>query len=100
MKIFRYLGVCLDRGMRGKVHLEKMREKAENEGQELAMSRVNREMEVDRGRLIWKLLARPCLEHASEVWQTGGKAACKNLENFKRTLAGDWWEGVVQLQGL
>ena len=31
------------------------------------MSRVNGEMEVDRGRLVWELLARPCLEHASEV---------------------------------
>ena len=29
------------------------------------MSRVNEEMEVDRGRLVLKLPARPCLEHVS-----------------------------------
>ena len=34
----------------------------------VCMSRVNGEMEVDRGKLIWELLARTCLEHTSEVW--------------------------------
>ena len=54
--------------MRGNVHLEKMSEKAEKWGARIgSMSRVNGEMEVDRGRLIYELLARPCLEHASEV---------------------------------
>ena len=56
------------------------------------MSRVNREMEVDRGRLIWELLARPCMEYLSEVWWTGGKTVCKNLgknqENIGRKLVG------------
>ena len=66
--------------MSGNVHLKKMREKAEKWGQELPESRVKGEMEVDRGRLIWESLARPCLEHA--VWWTGGKAACKNLEKI------------------
>ena len=29
MEVLKYLGVWFDRGMRGNVHLEKMREKAE-----------------------------------------------------------------------
>ena len=53
----------LDRGMRGNVHLEKMRGKAEKWRAKIGcMSRVNGEMEVDRGRLIWELLARPTWE--------------------------------------
>ena len=47
---------------------------------------------MDRGRFVWELLARPCLEHASEVCWTGRKAACKNLEkiheNIGRKLVG------------
>ena len=31
------------------------------------MSRVNGVVEIDRGRLIWGLLARPAIEHAAEV---------------------------------
>ena len=50
---------------------------------------------VNRGRLIWELLARPNMEHVSEVWWTGG-----TWKKFKRTLAENWWVGVVQLQGL
>ena len=80
VEVFKYLWGWFDRGMRGNVHLEKMRGKAEKWGEKIGcMSRVNREKEVDRGRLIWESLARP-LEHAPEVWWTGGKAACKNLE--------------------
>ena len=71
--------------MRRYVHLEKMREKAEKwEARIGCMSRVNGEIEVDRGRFIWELLARPCLEHACEVWWTGGKAPCNNLEKDSR----------------
>ncbi len=44
------------------------------------MSRVDGEMEVERGRLIWELLARPSLEHAAEVWWPGSKAMCRKLE--------------------
>ena len=67
--------------------MEEMREKAEKWGARIScMSRVNGEMKVDRGRLIWDLLARPCLEHASEVWWTGWKAACKNLEKIRENI--------------
>ena len=40
------------------------------------MSRVN----VDRGRLIWELLARPAIEHAAEVWWIRGKVVRRKLE--------------------
>ena len=41
---------------------------------------------MDRGRLICELLARPCLEHASELWWAGGKAVCKNLEKIQENI--------------
>ena len=44
------------------------------------MSKVNGEMELDRGRLIWELLARSCLEHASE------KGVYKNLEKIQENI--------------
>ena len=53
------------------------------------MSRVNGEMKVDRGRLIWKLLARTCLEHASEMWWAGRRqhaGLVKNSRNIGRKL--------------
>ena len=34
------------------------------------MSRVNEQVEVDRERMLWKLLARPSMEYAAEVWWT------------------------------
>ena len=32
------------------------------------MSRVNGLVEVDRGRKVWELLARPSMEYAAKVW--------------------------------
>ena len=67
------------------------------------VSRVNGEMELDKGRLIWELLARPYQlyqEHASEVWRRRGKAAFINLEKIQENIGrklvnGDitvaWW---------
>ena len=61
--------------------MERMREKAEEwAGRTEWMSRVNGQIEVERGRLVWELLARPSLEHAASVWWTGGKVASKRLE--------------------
>ena len=78
---FKYLGVWLDQKMRGNVQMERMREKAEEwAGRTEWMSRVNGQIEVERGRLVWELLARPSLEHAASVWWTGGKVASKRLE--------------------
>ena len=45
------------------------------------------EVEVDRSRLIWESQVRPCLERASEVWWTGRKAACKNLEKIQENIS-------------
>lgn len=39
------------------------------------MSRKDGQIEVERGRLVWELLARPSLEHAAEVWCPDRKAA-------------------------
>ena len=36
----------------------------------------------------------------SKNWLTGGKAAYKNLEKNQENIGGNWWVGVVQLQGL
>ena len=78
---FKYLGVWLDQKMRGNVQMERLREKAEEwAGRTEWMSRVNGQIEVERGRLVWELLARPSLEHAASVWWTGGKVASKRLE--------------------
>ena len=60
---------------------ERIREKAEEwAGKTKWMSQVNGQMEVERGKLVWELLARPCLEHAASVWSTGGNVASKMLE--------------------
>ena len=32
-----------------------------------------------RGRIVWELLARPSLEHVSEVWLTGGQIGRRKL---------------------
>ena len=41
--------------LRGNVHLEKMANKAEEwVGKVIWMSRVNRQVEVDRGRMVWE----------------------------------------------
>ena len=81
VKAFKYLGVWFDRGMRGNVQLEKMKEKAEEwAGKTEWMSRKDGQIEVERGRLVWELLARPSLEHAAEIWWPGGKIANRNLE--------------------
>ena len=54
--------------MRGNVQLEKMGEQAEEwAGKVEWMARVDGELEAERGRLIWDLVARPGLEHAAEV---------------------------------
>ena len=32
------------------------------------MSRVNGQMEVERGWMMWELIGRPSVEHAAEEW--------------------------------
>ena len=44
------------------------------------MSRKDGQIEVERGRLVWELLARPSLEYAAEIWWPGGKTANRNPE--------------------
>ena len=44
------------------------------------MSRVNGQVKVDGGRMVWEL-ERPSMEYAAEVWSTGGRTACRKLES-------------------
>ena len=50
------------------------------------MARVDGELEAERGRLLWDLVARPGLEHAAEVWWPGGKTVGKRLEAVQDRL--------------
>ena len=87
VKVFKYLGLWFDRGMRGNVQVEKMAEMAEEWAGK--MSRKDGQVEVERGRLVWELLARPGLEHAAEVWSSwwpGGKSVNRKLEAVQERI--------------
>ena len=81
------------------MQLEKMVEQAEEwAGKVEWMARVDGELEAERGRLIWDLVARPALEHAAEVWWPGGKTVRlevvqdrlgRKLLGASRTVAGE-----------
>ena len=45
------------------------------------MSRVNRQVEIDRGRMVWELIGRPSVEHVAEMWWLGGHSVCRKLES-------------------
>ena len=45
------------------------------------MSRVNGQVEVDRERIVWELIGKPSVEHAAELWWSGGRSACRKLES-------------------
>ena len=65
---FKHLGVWFDRKLQGNVHLKKMANKA-------------KEWVGNRGLMVWELMGRPCVEHAAEVWWSGGHSACRKLES-------------------
>ncbi len=50
------------------------------------MSRVNGQVVVDRGRIVWVLLARLSMEYAAEVWLTRGHSACGKLESAQTKM--------------
>ena len=60
------------------------------------MSRKDGQIEVERGRLVWELLAKPSLEHPAEMWWPYGKIANKNLEAVQEKWASGCWEQVGQ----
>ena len=65
-----------DRKLRGNVNLEKMANKAEEWVEKVIwMCRVNGWVEVDRGRMVLELKGRSNVEHAAEVWWSGGHSA-------------------------
>ena len=90
-----------DRKLRDNVYLEKMANKAEEwVGKVMWMSRVNGQVEVDRGRTVWELMGRPSVERAAEVWWSGGRSACRKLESAqvrvcRRLLASNTVAGVA-----
>ena len=57
------------------------------------MSKVNEQVEEDRGRMVWDLLAGTSMEFAAEMWGAGGHSACRKLESsqikISRRLLGE-----------
>ncbi len=39
------------------------------------MSRVNRQVKVGRGRMVWELIRRLSVVHTAGVWWSGGRSA-------------------------
>ena len=77
----KYLGVWFYRKLRGNVHLEKMANKAEEwVGKVMWMSRVNRQVEVGRGRMVWELIRRLRVDHTARVWWSVGCSVCRKLD--------------------
>ena len=84
---FKSLSVWFDRKLRGKIHLEKMPNKAEDwVAKVMWMSRVNGQVEVYRGRMVWERIGRQSVKHAAEVWLSGGHSACRKLESAQMRL--------------
>ena len=76
------------RKLRGIVHLEKMANKAEKwVGKVMWMSRVKGQVEVDSGRIVWELMGRPKVEHAAEVWWSGGRSVSRKLESAQMRVS-------------
>ena len=74
-----------------------------NKAEEWA-GKVNVQVEVDRGRIVWELIGRPSVEHAAEVWWSGGRSVCKKLESAqmrvgRRLLGASNTEAGVVVQG-
>ena len=57
------------------------------------VSEKDKQIEMGRGRLVRKLLARPSLKHAAEIWWPGGKIANRNLEAVQQKV-GKWLLGA------
>ncbi len=93
---FKYLRVWVDRKLRGNVQLEMTKMAEEWIGRVTWISRVNGQVEVERGRMVWEFLARPCMEYAAKVWWTGGHSACRKLESSPMIRVGDCWGQAIQ----
>ena len=50
-------------------------------GKMMWMSKVNGQVEIDRGKMLWEVIGRPSVEHVQEVWWSGGCSACRKLES-------------------
>ena len=72
-----------ERKLQGNVHLEKMVNEAQEwVGKLMWVSRLDRQVEVDRERMVWELIGRLSVEHVVvEVWWSGGHSTCRKLES-------------------
>ena len=52
------------------------------------MSRVNGQVEVDRGWMVWELIGRQSVKYAAEVWWSGGLSTCRRLESAQMRVSG------------
>ena len=47
----------------------------------LKFSRASSQVEIDRGRMVWKVIERPSVVYAAEVCWLGGRSSCRKLES-------------------
>ena len=64
------------------------------------MSRVNGQVEVDGGQMVWKLKGRPNVEHAAEMWWSGGHSACRKLESAQMGVGRRLWGASNTVAGV
>ena len=90
----KYLGVWVDRKLQGNVQLEKTAKKAEEWiGKVTCMSRVNVQVEVDRGGMVWELLARTVVERRTYCIQEVGVV---RDENGQEIVGGKKYSSTAQ----
>ena len=65
----------VDRKLCNNDRLEMAKRAEEWIGKVTWMSRVNGQVDVDGGRMVWELLARPSMVYAAQVWWTRGCTA-------------------------
>ncbi len=78
---YKYLGVWMDAKLKGKTHMEKRIERAEEAKQRVGwMGRVNGVMETERGAVIWETMGLPTVNFATEVSWKGTKSQQKKMD--------------------
>ena len=57
---------------------------------------MNGQVEFDRGRMMWKFIGRPSVEHAAQVWWSGGHSTCRRWNLHRCEWVGDCWGQAIQ----
>ena len=90
-----------DKKLCGNVHLEKMvNETEEWVGKVMWMSRVNVQVEVGRASMVWELIGRLNVEHAAEMWWSGGYSACRKLESAQMRVGRGLFKANSRVAGV